>query len=59
MYVCMCVGLEEQLLGRVIQKEQRSLEESLKNVLEEVKELARNPDLTFSALTLTHTLTSR
>jgi dynein heavy chain len=29
-------GLEEQLLGRVIQKEQRSLEESLKNVLEEV-----------------------
>ena len=29
-------GLEEQLLGRVIQKEQRSLEESLKNVLEDV-----------------------
>ena len=29
-------GLEEQLLGRVIQKEQRSLEESLKSVLEEV-----------------------
>ena len=29
-------GLEDQLLGRVIQKEQRSLEESLKNVLEEV-----------------------
>lgn len=29
-------GLEEQLLGRVIQKEQRSLEENLKNVLEEV-----------------------
>ena len=29
-------GLEEQLLGRVIQKEQRSLEEQLKNVLEEV-----------------------
>ena len=29
-------GLEEQLLGRVIQKEQRSLEDSLKNVLEEV-----------------------
>ena len=39
MYVC--IGLEEQLLGRVIQKEQRSLEESLKNVLEEVK----NPNL--------------
>ena len=31
-----CIGLEEQLLGRVIQREQRSLEESLKNVLEEV-----------------------
>mmetsp|Transcript_23212 Transcript_23212/g.34068 ORF Transcript_23212/g.34068 Transcript_23212/m.34068 type:complete len:1122 (+) Transcript_23212:47-3412(+) len=29
-------GLEEQLLGRVIQKEQRSLEEMLKNVLEDV-----------------------
>jgi len=29
-------GLEEQLLGRVIQKEQRSLEESLKGVLEDV-----------------------
>eukprot|EP01041_Mallomonas_annulata_P002980 gene2980-5847_t len=29
-------GLEEQLLGRVIQKEQRSLEEQLTNVLEEV-----------------------
>ena len=29
-------GLEDQLLGRVIQKEQRSLEESLKAVLEEV-----------------------
>lgn len=29
-------GLEEQLLGFVIQKEQRMLEESLKNVLEEV-----------------------
>lgn len=29
-------GLEDQLLGRVIQKEQRSLEESLKSVLEEV-----------------------
>jgi dynein heavy chain len=29
-------GLEEQLLGRVIQKEQRSLEENLKNVMEEV-----------------------
>ena len=29
-------GLEEQLLGRVIQKEQRTLEESLKNILEEV-----------------------
>jgi dynein heavy chain len=29
-------GLEEQLLGRVIQREQKSLEESLKNVLEEV-----------------------
>ena len=29
-------GLEDQLLGRVIQKEQRSLEESLKVVLEEV-----------------------
>lgn len=29
-------GLEEQLLGGVIQKEQRSLEEQLKNVLEEV-----------------------
>ena len=33
---CDAEGLEEQLLGRVIQKEQRSLEESLKNVLEEV-----------------------
>ncbi|CAN0142261.1 unnamed protein product, partial [Pylaiella littoralis] len=29
-------GLEEQLLGGVIQKEQKSLEEQLKNVLEEV-----------------------
>lgn len=29
-------GLEEQLLGRVIQKEQRVLEETLKQVLEEV-----------------------
>ena len=29
-------GLEEQLLGAVIRKEQRSLEESLKNVLEDV-----------------------
>ncbi|KAH8068253.1 dynein light chain binding protein [Aureococcus anophagefferens] len=29
-------GLEEQLLGRVIQKEQRSLEEQLNTVLEEV-----------------------
>lgn len=29
-------GLEEQLLGRVIQKEQRSLEDQLNNVLEEV-----------------------
>ncbi|CAN0048364.1 unnamed protein product, partial [Choristocarpus tenellus] len=29
-------GLGEQLLGRVIQKEQNSLEEQLKNVLEEV-----------------------
>lgn len=28
-------GLEEQLLGGVIQKEQKSLEEQLKNVLEE------------------------
>lgn len=30
-------GLEEQLLGGVIQKEQKSLEEQLKNVLEEVR----------------------
>ena len=44
MYVWIWLGLEEQLLGRVIQKEQRSLEESLKNVLEEV-ELDYNPDL--------------
>lgn len=29
-------GLEEQLLGSVIQKEQKSLEEQLNNVLEEV-----------------------
>lgn len=29
-------GLEEQLLGGVIQKEQKSLEEQLKDVLEEV-----------------------
>jgi hypothetical protein len=36
--------LEEQLLDGVIQKEQRSLEESLKNVLEEV-DLDYNPDL--------------
>ena len=32
-------GLEEQLLGGVIQKEQKSLEEQLKNVLEEVSAL--------------------
>lgn len=30
-------GLEEQLLGGVIQKEQKSLEEQLNNVLEEVR----------------------
>lgn len=32
-------GLEEQLLGGVIQKEQKSLEEQLNNVLEEVREV--------------------
>lgn len=48
-------GLEEQLLGRVIQREQRSLEESLKNVLEEVtgntKALVRLDQLLLERLT--------
>ena len=39
--------MEEQLLGRVIQKEQRSLEESLKNVLEEVELDHNRPNLKF------------
>lgn len=48
-------GLEEQLLGRVIQKEQRSLEESLKSVLEEVngntKSLVRLDQMLLERLT--------
>lgn len=35
-------GLEEQLLGGVIQKEQKSLEEQLKSVLEEVTRSTRS-----------------
>ena len=35
-------GLEEQLLGRVIQKEQNSLEEQLTQVLEEVNTMTRD-----------------
>lgn len=38
-------GLEEQLLGGVIQKEQKSLEEQLNNVLEEVRGVHERLDI--------------
>jgi ATP-binding dynein motor region len=48
-------GLEEQLLGRVIGKEQQALEEQLSEVLEEVNSNTKALLALVSILTATHT----